>query len=340
MYKKQGAADAVDKICFVFFLIGLDNPGEILYNESGGDVMPFDFIDKLAESRSTTFGNINLPAENDPLPVWRVGLHTLVQLNLNPNLNFHSHAFWELHVSLRGYAVYCLEDGQILRVEEGTWLLIPAGCVHRIVEYSSEYIKFSSSFSLPNETVHDPAYRTVSKQLLQAGVRVGQVTERQMLDIERIWQLRAELHSLTVLMIRNCADNILLSVADSLRERDEQNNSYGSGVNDISRYLIAVQFVQDNLYRPIRSADVAKSVYMSTKQLNRIFAREMGMSISDYISEQKCYEAKRLLAEGTEPIHVISARLGFGDQFYFNKFFKKHVGLPPHRYRKANAEKK
>lgn len=160
------------------------------------------------------------------------------------------------------------------------------------------------------------------------------------LDIERIWQLRAELHSLTVLMIRNCADNILLSVADSLRERDEQNNSYGSGVNDISRYLIAVQFVQDNLYRPIRSADVAKSVYMSTKQLNRIFAREMGMSISDYISEQKCYEAKRLLAEGTEPIHVISARLGFGDQFYFNKFFKKHVGLPPHRYRKANAEKK
>ena len=51
-------------------------------------------------------------------------------------------------------------------------------------------------------------------------------------------------------------------------------------------------------------------------------------------------QAKRLLAEGTEPIHVISARLGFGDQFYFNKFFKKHVGLPPHRYRKANAEKK
>lgn len=300
--------------------------------------MPFDFIDRLAESRTTTFGNINLPTENAPLPIWRVGLHTLVQVSLHQNLNFHSHAFWELHFSLRGFAVYELEDGQQLHSAEGTWLLIPAGCVHRIVAYSPEYVKFSASFSLPDDAVRDPAYRTVCRQFLRAGVRLGEVTDGQMREVERIWQLRAALHPLSVRMIRNCADSILLSVADTLLEREEQTVSRESGNNDISRYLIAVQFVQDNLYRPIRSDDVAKSVYMSSRQLNRIFMREMGITISDYISEQKCYEAKKLLTESREPIHIISARLGFGDQFYFNKFFKKHVGLPPHQYRKRQEQ--
>ncbi|MFI3284621.1 MAG: helix-turn-helix domain-containing protein [Erysipelotrichaceae bacterium] len=53
--------------------------------------------------------------------------------------------------------------------------------------------------------------------------------------------------------------------------------------------------------------------------------------ISEYINQQKVEEAKIMLSKGSS-ISETSDNLGFNDESYFGKIFKKYTGLSPKKY--------
>ena len=88
----------------------------------------------------------------------------------------------------------------------------------------------------------------------------------------------------------------------------------------------------------ISEDDVAKSVGVSRSHLYRVFMLNVGKSPIDYLTEYRVNEACKLLRGGTLSIAEVAASVGFLDQFYFSRVFKRAKGVPPSKYMTSQAD--
>ena len=79
---------------------------------------------------------------------------------------------------------------------------------------------------------------------------------------------------------------------------------------------------------------LANTVNASEDYLTRIFHREMGLSLWDYLSRYRIFLAVELLRQTDDTIQDIAGKTGFQDQAYFCRVFKKIYGIPPGQLRK------
>jgi AraC family transcriptional regulator, transcriptional activator of pobA len=85
--------------------------------------------------------------------------------------------------------------------------------------------------------------------------------------------------------------------------------------------------------RPV--ASYADDMGVSTGQLSRICRAAFGVSAIEAIDARSIHEAKRLLGYSTLSVKQIASELGFQDEAYFGRFFRKQTGLRPTEYRLA-----
>ncbi len=71
----------------------------------------------------------------------------------------------------------------------------------------------------------------------------------------------------------------------------------------------------------------------SPNYLGIAFKRAYGHSIADYLGRARIAEAKRLMDQTDLMVYEIAFRVGFEDQHYFSKTFKKYAGVSPSEYR-------
>lgn len=96
------------------------------------------------------------------------------------------------------------------------------------------------------------------------------------------------------------------------------------------------QFIANNIFKKISTKDVALELNMNQIYLERIFREEEGISISQYILNEKMVKAKNLLKYSDKSISDISNYLGYTSQSRFGELFRKKVGLTPKQYRVNN----
>lgn len=80
-------------------------------------------------------------------------------------------------------------------------------------------------------------------------------------------------------------------------------------------------------------AHYAAAMGISTGQLTRICREAFGISAIEAIDRRAVHEARRLLVYSSFSVKQISAELGFRDEAYFGRFFRKQTGLRPTEYR-------
>ncbi|WP_409345935.1 helix-turn-helix domain-containing protein [Paenibacillus sp. MBLB4367] len=85
----------------------------------------------------------------------------------------------------------------------------------------------------------------------------------------------------------------------------------------------------------ITVADISKLMGLSEKQLNRIVKECHDMTPNKLIAKSKLQAAKALLEDTEMTIQEISEKLGFSNEYYFNRFFKREEGMPPGLYRSS-----
>jgi AraC family transcriptional activator of pobA len=89
--------------------------------------------------------------------------------------------------------------------------------------------------------------------------------------------------------------------------------------------------------------DYAGLLHISAKALNKVSKAKFNKTLSDLIAERIIVEAKRELYLTSKPVKQVAFELGFNDEFYFSRFFKKNVAVSPQVFRdtvgfdKANA---
>ena len=100
-----------------------------------------------------------------------------------------------------------------------------------------------------------------------------------------------------------------------------------------SQYVLnAIKYIQFNYSHDISIDDVAKSVGVSRSHLYRVFMLNVGKSPIDYLTDYRINEACKLLRAGNLSIAEVAVSVGFFDQFYFSRVFKRAKGVPPSKY--------
>ncbi|MFC3802214.1 response regulator [Cohnella sp. GCM10012308] len=106
---------------------------------------------------------------------------------------------------------------------------------------------------------------------------------------------------------------------------------------DASAVIAKIQsYVQEHLNEELGRDDIARAVYRNPAYLSRLFRKETGMSLTDYIAQAKIERAKRLLTETNDKISNIAEGLGYMHFSYFAKLFRKIAGVTPQDYRKRH----
>lgn len=82
--------------------------------------------------------------------------------------------------------------------------------------------------------------------------------------------------------------------------------------------------------------DVAARMGYQTDYLNRIFKRATGRTLREHRDALLLEKARRLLRENLR-VNAVCDRLGFPDQNYFARWFRKHTGLSPSAYASSST---
>lgn len=98
-----------------------------------------------------------------------------------------------------------------------------------------------------------------------------------------------------------------------------------------SKIMLACEYIEANLNRPVRLDELANLTRISPFYLNRIFREEIGIPPYTYLLQTRIKKSLEVLLQ-TDSIIEATYSLGFSDQSHFSRFFKKNIGLTPKQY--------
>ncbi|MBO5439160.1 MAG: helix-turn-helix transcriptional regulator [Clostridia bacterium] len=98
----------------------------------------------------------------------------------------------------------------------------------------------------------------------------------------------------------------------------------------------SIKYIYANYTEKIQIPYLAKLEGLSNSRFITLFSKDMGKTPSEYILDLRLGRACELLVATDKQISSIGTAVGYKDQYFFSKIFKKHMGISPLEYRKKN----
>ncbi|SFF18921.1 two-component system, response regulator YesN [Paenibacillus algorifonticola] len=117
---------------------------------------------------------------------------------------------------------------------------------------------------------------------------------------------------------------LIYEVSGNLNVMDETQT-----VVDKVKHYIAKHMSED-----LSREDIASHVCLHPDYLARLFKKDTGLTISEYVLQERVALAKQMLAKTELAITSIAYELGYGNYSHFSKMFKKATSVGPQEYRK------
>lgn len=217
-------------------------------------------------------------------------------------------------------------DFEPLPVEKDKIYLIGSSQIHSIPSDDlpkANTIVFSNSFF---ELIEEPHLRQLFLPFNNQGIQI---------PAEMVASLKA-LFDLIKLESEGEADPVLLLkyfTAFMMHLHRFSHQSQSDGVVDDKRILRLFQLLS-LFYKEKRDVGFyAAEVGLTGKRINEILRKKMGTTVSQLIYHLLLIEAKRALFHNQLSVKEIAYDLGFSEQSYFARFFKKYTGLSPEQFR-------
>ena len=96
-----------------------------------------------------------------------------------------------------------------------------------------------------------------------------------------------------------------------------------------------LEYMNLHLGDHISNEDLSSNANMSISHLAKVFKKETGVTMTEYIALLRCKKAANLLKKTNLPIQEISSYVGYSDNNYFVKVFKKNYDMTPTEFRKT-----
>jgi len=109
------------------------------------------------------------------------------------------------------------------------------------------------------------------------------------------------------------------------------------GVKHADAMQKALKFINANYAEEITLESVAAAVKLSPTYFSKLFSEEMGCRFTAYLNRLRVERSKLLLRDTDIPLVDIAGMVGYEDQSYFTKVFRKVAGLSPGKYRESGG---
>ena len=109
-------------------------------------------------------------------------------------------------------------------------------------------------------------------------------------------------------------------------------NDKGDSVKDL--IIRILDYIDYNLYAKITMEELSRVFYFNKDYIMRVFKKELGITIIDYITKRKIYNSLKQLETTKDLVLKVPISHGYSSQEYYTESFQKVLGVNPLTYRK------
>ncbi|WP_342620918.1 helix-turn-helix domain-containing protein [Rhodoferax sp. GW822-FHT02A01] len=253
----------------------------------------------------------------------------------NWNISPHKHdAFIQILYLTEGGCEVIL-DGARLTATAPCLIVIPAQTVHGFVFDTTTNGPVVTAAQGPLESVAAllmPDLLTLVRKPALIPVNADNVHAQAMmpifLAIERETQIHAQGQMAAGMSLLTALCVQIARLSDAQRQAIPKANT--RKVAQIEKFRA---LVEQNFKKHLSVSAYAEMMGITAGQLTRLCREELGMSSMDVINARVVHEAQRDLVYTISSIKQLSFSLGFADETYFGRFFRKHTGRSPREFR-------
>lgn len=269
--------------------------------------------------------------------------------DINPFVRIAYEFKWTEQMSKKTHAFDCrfyfihkgkgelIVDGKKYEVKNGKLFYIPMGSTYKFTLSDDAYIyaiyfDMTNEFSYLKEPIISIDYSNDSCLRYELPEKFTKVIW------SRTWKLfeniKRCIDEFTTMApyYRDCTSGIMKeSLIDLIREfeLDTENEFYLASK--------ALLFARHNARNPaLSNEDIAKHVGYHPYYVSNIVKKATGYTLRQYITNTRLKKSRNLLCSTNMDIAEIAVECGFNSATYFNRIFKKNIGITPSEYRKMH----
>lgn len=137
---------------------------------------------------------------------------------------------------------------------------------------------------------------------------------------------------------KNCLLSILLYIMEGAGKRPREFHMPKGKTMRYVKVREIIHYITEHYTEVSGLDELAAIFYLDKSYLSRIFKEVTNFTVNEFINSQRIGHARNLLLDPGVPILEISRQLGYESLSYFDRVFKKYVGISPLQYRKSKLE--
>ena len=245
----------------------------------------------------------------------------------------------EINLLTGGSITYLINDRKIKVSSKRLvvfWALIP----HQIIHFDNnspyyvctipfaQFMNWQLPFSFVDHILKGDVVNATSNKVYQYDKYLMEIWLQDISagDLKRIdvstRELRARLHRFAL--------NSMTAEWDEYVEGDHEFRP----IDLVEKMII---FIARNYTRPIKNEDIGNAVGLHPDYANTIFKKSFGMTLNQYLIQQRILHVRRQLSVCNDSITEIAYEAGFNSLSRFNTAFKEKCNCSPGEYRKRHS---
>ena len=241
-------------------------------------------------------------------------------------------------------------DDNFYSVSEGDVVLIPKetkyqpreseGCSYYFVHFSASTLESTPPSNIDQsllrfQEITDIGYaynyygKTYSS-IINLPVHIKQNNTKSYYPLHNVFERATKLNvwrnNYEKLLLDNIIRELLILISTELSSHQTPNNTLQKILHYINKHYT----------EPINLTSIAEKFGFSTSYITKLFRNFLGKGTVDYINDLRLTAACEYLISSNHTIGEISNKIGFSNQYYFDRLFKRKYGVTPKEFRKRN----
>ena len=246
----------------------------------------------------------------------------------------HYHHHYEILYMVRGERDLIINNTKKYILGEDSIAIIPPNCIHRTKSHSAgeqtricltlseKFVEQIKQFTSEN-ILHCTSFYVIH---LNPGIKK---TVRDILSNLVIFNeepFREDYQKIMSAHLFFTLSNFMFNEGDYHAAPISSNLSVKNRITEIIKYI------QQHAFEDISLKSISDTFHISKTYLSRCFKNHTGTTVVTYINNIRIIKAQQLISEENISIATIAYTVGYSNRVYFERVFKKFVGISPKQY--------
>ena len=167
-------------------------------------------------------------------------------------------------------------------------------------------------------------------------IQVGEILQNTLTEL--VEKIKSEMRNPGLAQYELLISFMKIFLISASRSKTQQ-QEHSKQVEEGNKEPVILQNLKDAIEKDFKirrsPRDYSAMLNISPNALGKITKKHFNKTLTDLITERIIIEAKRELYLTNKAVREVAYELGFPDEYYFSRFFKKNVNISPQIYRKT-----